>query len=143
DGIEDFAVHRGHRLLHPLAAITLLVAVAQFDRLVRAGRGAGGNRGATERAVLQHDVDLDGRVAAAVEDFAADDVDDGGHWFSGRSGMLAGFYKMPATLVMPPGTKAERRMAKPPRTRLLGKPSAVPASPREAILDRVPNAHPD
>ena len=25
----------------------------------------------------------------------------------------------------------------------LGKPSAVPASPDEAVLDRVPNAHPD
>ena len=31
------------------------------------------------RAVFEHDIDLDGRIAAAVEDFAADDVDDGGH----------------------------------------------------------------
>ena len=64
--------------LDALAEIAL-AAVAQFDRLMRAGRGAGRHRGAAHRAVFQHDVDLDGRVAAAVEDFAADDVDDGGH----------------------------------------------------------------
>jgi hypothetical protein len=29
--------------------------------------------------VLQHDIDLDGRVAAAVEDFAANDGSDCGH----------------------------------------------------------------
>jgi len=34
-------------------------------------------------------------------------------------------------------------MAKPPKTRLLGKPSPLPASPGEAVLDRVPNPHPD
>ena len=32
-------------------------------------------------------------------------------------------------------------MAKAPR--LLGKPAPLPASPREAVLDRVPNPHPD
>ena len=32
-------------------------------------------------------------------------------------------------------------MAKAPR--LLGKPATIPASPREAVLDRVPNPHPD
>jgi 7-cyano-7-deazaguanine reductase len=32
-------------------------------------------------------------------------------------------------------------MAKAPR--LLGKPARIPASPREATLDRVPNPHPD
>ena len=46
---------------------------------MRAGRGARRHGGAADRAVLQHDVDLDGGIAAAVEDFAADDVDDGGH----------------------------------------------------------------
>ena len=66
-------------LQHALAEIAALVAVAQLDRLVRAGRGARGHRGAALAAVLQHHVDLHGRVAAAVEDLAADDVDDGGH----------------------------------------------------------------
>ena len=79
DGVEDLAVDGGDRLLHALAEVARLVAIAQFDRLVRAGRGARRHGGAAERAVLQHDVDLDGRIAAAIEDFAADDVDDGGH----------------------------------------------------------------
>ena len=77
--IEDFSVDRVDRLLHALAEIAALVAVAQLDRLVRAGRGARGHPRAAHRAVLQHDIDLDRRVAAAVEDLAADDVDDGGH----------------------------------------------------------------
>src|SRR6185312_15972019 len=73
-------------LLHALAGVPLLVAVAQFDRFVRARRGAGRHRGAPECTILQHHIDLDGRVAAAVEDFAADDVDNGGHAGSGGFG---------------------------------------------------------
>src|SRR6185436_15660599 len=43
-------------------------AVAQLDRLELAGGGARGHRGAAGGARLQHHVDLDGRVAAAVDD---------------------------------------------------------------------------
>ena len=64
---------------HALAEIARLVAVAELDRLVGAGRGAGRHRRAAHRAVLEDHIDLDGRVAAAVEDLAPDDVDDGGH----------------------------------------------------------------
>ena len=61
-----------------LAAEAGLVAVAQLDRLVGAGRGARRHRRAADRAVGQDDVDLDGRVAARVEDLAGvDDVDRG------------------------------------------------------------------
>ncbi len=77
--VVDLAIDRTDRLGDTLAAIARLVAVAQLDRLMRAGRGAGGNRGATLGAVLQDDIDFDGRIAAAVEDLAADDVGDGGH----------------------------------------------------------------
>ena len=38
----------------PLPPIARLVAVAQFDRLMRAGRGARRHRGAAQRAVFQH-----------------------------------------------------------------------------------------
>ncbi len=38
--VHDLGVDRGDRLQDALAAVALLVAVAQFDRLVRAGRGA-------------------------------------------------------------------------------------------------------
>jgi len=51
------------------------------------------------------------------------------------------FYRMLAGLVMPPGTGPKKRMAK--SFTHLGKPSAIPAAPDNAILDRVPNLHPD
>lgn len=35
------------------------------------------------------------------------------------------------------------RKSKPIKTKLLGKLTTVPASPRQAVLDRVPNPHPD
>jgi len=56
---------------------------------------------------------------------------------------VAGFYKIAAALVMPPETGAENGMAKVPKTRLLGQPSALPVSPDQAVLDRVANPHPD
>ena len=77
--LENLAVDGLYRLLHALAEIAFLVAVPQLHRFMRAGGSAGGNRGAADRAVFQHHIDFDGGVAAAVEDFAADDVDNGGH----------------------------------------------------------------
>jgi hypothetical protein len=67
------------RLEHALAAVARGVAVAQLDRLARAGRGARGHGGAAHRARLEQHVAFDRGVAAAVEDFPADDVDDGAH----------------------------------------------------------------
>ena len=77
--VHDLAVDRADRLQHALAAVALLVAVAQLDRLVRAGRGAGRHGGAAHGAAFELDLDLDGGIAAAVEDFAGADVDDGAH----------------------------------------------------------------
>jgi hypothetical protein len=77
--LEDFGVDGFDRLAHALAEIAALVAVAQFHRLMRAGGRARRHGGAADRTVLQHDIDLDRGIAAAVENFAADDVDDGGH----------------------------------------------------------------
>ena len=64
---------------HALAAVAGFVAVAQLHRLMRAGRGAGRHRGAPKGAAVQGHVALDGRVAAAVEDFAGGQIDDRGH----------------------------------------------------------------
>src|SRR5262249_55058204 len=80
---ERRAAEARDRLVRALAERGGLVAGAQLDRLMRAGRGARRHGGATARSVLQDDVDLDGRVAAAVEDLAADDVNDGGHGVPG------------------------------------------------------------
>ena len=78
DGVENLAIDGFNRFAHAFAAITC-PAVTQLHGLVRAGRGAGRHRCAALGAVLEHDVDLDGRIAAAIENFAADDVDNGGH----------------------------------------------------------------
>ena len=77
--LAQFVVHGGDSLQHALAEIAALVAVAQFNRLVRAGAGARGHCGAAETAILQQHINLHRRVAPAVEDFAGVDVDDLGH----------------------------------------------------------------
>ncbi len=107
--VVDLALHRGHRAEHALAKVALLVAVAQFVGLVGAGRGARRHRRAALRPVLQDHVDLDGRIATAVEDFAADDVHDGGHRSTPSEqrlqrvgNPLRGFYKMPVGRQSPP-----------------------------------------
>jgi hypothetical protein len=75
-GAADGAIDVGHRLLHALAEVALLVAVAQFDGLVLAGGGARGDGRAALRAGGQLHIDFYGRVAAGIENFAAQDVDD-------------------------------------------------------------------
>ena len=129
----------------PLPPIARLVAVAQLDRLVRAGRGAGRHGGAAARAVLEDDVDFDGRIAAAIEDFAADNVGNGGHGVPaiGISGLL-----QDAThpLVM---SSPERHalcqqapMSNGKKPLQLGRPSRHPRLARaRRVLDRVPNPH--
>ena len=79
----EHLVHVADRLAHALADVALRVAVAQLDRLVLAGGGAARHRGAALRAARQHDVGLDGGIAAAVEDLAGVHFDDRAH---GRSG---------------------------------------------------------
>ena len=76
-GLGERAVDVGHRLRDTLAQVALLVAVAELDRLVGAGAGPRGHGGPAERAVGQDDVDLDGRVAPAVEDLASEHRGDG------------------------------------------------------------------
>ncbi len=77
--VGDLAVDAVDRILDALPAPAALVAVAFFDGFVRAGRGARRHRGAAEAAVLEHDIDFDGRIAATVEDRAGMNVDDCGH----------------------------------------------------------------
>ena len=58
------------RLLHALAAVAGLVAVAQLEGLVLAGRGAGGDGRPAEGAAVELAVHLEGGVAAGIEDLA-------------------------------------------------------------------------
>ena len=57
-------------------AAEALAAVAQLERLVGAGRAAGRDVGAAQRAAVEADVDLDGGQAAAVEHLAGADGGD-------------------------------------------------------------------
>ena len=62
---------------HPSAEVFRLVAVAKFPGLVDAGAGPAGHGRPAERAVGQFHVDLDGGIAAAIEDLSGADVDNG------------------------------------------------------------------
>jgi len=66
-------------LEHALSQVALFVAVAEFDRLVVAGRGPGGDGRASEGAVIENDIDLDCGIAAGIEDLARLDVFDNAH----------------------------------------------------------------
>ena len=77
--IENFAVDCIDRFQDASAEIARFIAVAKLDRFVRAGRGARWDGRPPFRTVLKEHIDLDRRIAPAVQDFAADDIDDCGH----------------------------------------------------------------
>src|SRR5262249_45385500 len=66
------------RLHDPLAEVTLLVPVAELDRLVLTGRRSARNGGAPATA-RRLDFDLDRGVASGVQDFARGDGGDLAH----------------------------------------------------------------
>src|SRR5262249_30909239 len=80
---------------HALAAVAGGVAVAQLVRLVPAGAGARRDDGPSEGAALAEDLDLDGRIAAAVEDFAGPEVRNGGVLFCHRTPAAEGSARNP------------------------------------------------
>ena len=63
--------------------------ITKLVRFVGSGRGAGRNRGATIMAVLKDDIDLHRRVAAAIQNFPADNGGDGGHGAPFALGLIA------------------------------------------------------
>ncbi len=77
--LGDLGVDVLDRLQHTLAEVASPVAVTQLNRLARSGRGARRHRGAAHDAGLEQHVAFDGRVAARIEDLAADQVNDGTH----------------------------------------------------------------
>jgi hypothetical protein len=74
--LGDRAIDGFNRLQHAFAEINLLVAVAQFARFELAGGRPRRNGGTRKETVVEQDVDFDGRVAARVEDLAADNLAD-------------------------------------------------------------------
>ena len=77
--LGNLAIHSGDCFEHAFAHKTRLVAVALLIRLMRAGGGARRHRGAAHGTAFKIDVDLNRRVAPAVEDLAGVDVDDRAH----------------------------------------------------------------
>ena len=61
---RDWTINVADGLEHAFAAVTFLVAIAQFPRLMLTGAGAAGNGRATHRAPLQVHIDFDGGIAA-------------------------------------------------------------------------------
>ena len=84
--VGDLAVDERHGRGHALAAVTL-ATVAELDGLVLTGRRTARHGGPPGRPARQHDLDLDGRVAAGVEDLPAQDVHDLGHRFDRSRGI--------------------------------------------------------
>ena len=105
-GVENFAVDGIDRLADALAAIAL-AAVAQLVGFVLARRRARRHRGAPEAAALQFDIDFDRGIAAAVENFARDDVDDGCH-------ALTNFGLIGSTVVRAPPSSRTRPVSQNP-----------------------------
>ena len=64
---------------HALAQEDLLVAVAQLPGFVHAGARAAGHGGGADRAVVERDIDFDGRIAAAIENLASVNVNNHAH----------------------------------------------------------------
>src|SRR5262249_19757551 len=96
--IEDLAVNGIYGPTHALAPISRLVTVAQLNCLMCAGGRARRYGSPASRTVLQGHLDLDGRIAAAIKNFAADNIRNGGHrrgccflcgGFSGLTGLLS------------------------------------------------------
>ena len=77
--LGDLLVHVGHRVERALAEVAALVAVAQLNGLERARGRAGGNGRTTEGTILQHNFHLDRGVAARVQDFTPEHIDDDAH----------------------------------------------------------------
>ena len=72
--LGDLAVDVGDRLQDPLAAVALLVAVAQLEGFALARGGARGHAGPSGGAAGKQRLHLDGGIPAGVEDLAPEDA---------------------------------------------------------------------
>ena len=74
DSVTDNGIHIIDSLGHALAAETGLVAVAKLQSLEFAGGSAAGSRAPCDCSVCEIYLRLNGRIAAGVDYFAADDI---------------------------------------------------------------------
>jgi hypothetical protein len=79
--VADPSVHCLDSLKHP-STPEPRSAIAPFDRLMRTGGRSGWNRRPAYNTALQRHLDLDGRIASAVENLAGVNIVDRGHRMS-------------------------------------------------------------
>ena len=79
DGVSALVVNVLDGLRNALAQVAALVAIAQLAGLKGAGRSTRRHHCAAKAAVLEHDLDLDGGIAAAVEHLTTVDVQNIAH----------------------------------------------------------------
>ena len=78
---RDDLVHMADCFAHALAGVVGRIAVAQFERFVLAGARSRRHDSAAQCAAGRVDLDLDGRLPAAVENLAGMNAGDAvGHW---------------------------------------------------------------
>src|SRR5699024_1708262 len=77
---HEVVLDGAHGVLDALAEVALLVAVTALDRLEGPGGRPARHRRAGDRAVVERDLDLDGRVAARIEDLARAYCLNAGHY---------------------------------------------------------------
>ena len=65
----DFLAYVSDRIANALAEIARLIAIAQLDGFMLAGRSAGGHGGLPPAAVGEKDFSFHGRVPAGIQDF--------------------------------------------------------------------------
>ncbi len=76
--VGDLSVDVGHRVGHTLAPVAV-APVPEFHRLEGAGRRTRRHDGPSDGPRVQHHLDLDGGVAAGIQDLSADDLFDEAH----------------------------------------------------------------
>ena len=79
DGVSALVVDMLDGLRNALAQVAALVAIAQLAGLKGAGRSTRRHHCTAKAAVLEHDLDLDGGIAAAVEHLATVDIQNIAH----------------------------------------------------------------
>jgi len=84
EGVGDFAGDVGDGSQHALAAVALRILVAKLESLAHARGGAGRHGGAAHGAAFEPDFGFNGRIAAAVENFTADHINNCAHLLSFR-----------------------------------------------------------
>ena len=77
--VGNLVVDIGDGGLHALAKKVRFVAVAELPRLVGAGAGTAGHGGGADRVVVQRDIDLDGGIAATIQNLPGVDINDHAH----------------------------------------------------------------